>query len=218
MSSSKRFTRSDNINAGLRWKHGQDANVSMQVSIGYDRYANRLDNLGSGYDGYRLETFINEAYARLGWTRRQGTHTWIYGANVTGYALDGGNFAPLGDKSIQQPERLERELGLEAAAYVGRTWTPDDRLSVDYGLRLSSFFADRKVYALPELRLSGKYSLAEKLTAKLGVNSLNQYIHLVSNTSVCIGPCSATRSTSPSRPIGRVSSTTWTTSPVQSCP
>lgn len=175
--------RYHNINAGLRWKHGQDANVSMQVSVGYDRYANRLDNLGSGYDGYRLETFINEAYARLGWTRRQGTHTWIYGANVTGYALDGGNFAPLGDKSIQQPERLERELGLEAAAYVGRTWTPDDRLSVDYGMRLSSFFADRKVYALPELRLSGKYSLAEKLTAKLGVNSLNQYIHLVSNTS-----------------------------------
>lgn len=175
--------RYNNINAGLRWKHDLNPDASLQTSIGYDRYANRLDNMGSGYDGYRLETFIHEAFARLGLTRKRGNHTWIYGVNATGYALDGGNFAPLGARSIQVERRLEREYGLEAAAYVGDTWTPDDRLSVDYGFRLSSFLTKEKSYVLPEIRLSGKYSLAEKLTAKLGFNTLNQYIHVISNTS-----------------------------------
>lgn len=175
--------RYHNVNAGLRWYHRRDDRTTLQASIGYDRYANRLDNRGSGYDAYRLETFINEAYARLGGSRKQGNHTLIYGAQATGYALDRGNFSPLGDDSIQEAQRLDREIGVEAAVYAGDTWTPDDRLSLDYGLRLSSFFTKGKSYVYPEVRLSGKYSLAEKLTAKVGINSLNQYIHLISNTS-----------------------------------
>ena len=175
--------RYHNLNAGLRWKHEIDANASMQVSIGFDRFGNRLDNLGSGYDGYRLETFISEAFARLGWTRKRGTHTIIYGGGMTGYALDGGNFSPWGGESIQQARTLDRKYGLEAAVYAGDTWTPDEQLSVDYGLRLSSFFSKGKAYVMPEIRLSGKYSLAEKLTVKAGINTLNQYIHLISNTA-----------------------------------
>ena len=174
--------RYHNVNAGLRWKR-QGEESSLVVSTGYDRYYNRLDNYGSGYDAYRLKTIINEAYARAGFTRKNLSHTWIYGVNLTGYGLDGGIFDPLGNKSIQVADRLERELALEAAAYAGDTWSPDDRLSLDYGLRMAAFLTKGKTYALPEFRLSGKYSLAEKLTVKAGINSLNQYIHLISNTS-----------------------------------
>ncbi len=174
--------RYHNLNAALRWSHTGEK-TDLLVSAGYDRYANRLDNLGSGYDGYRLRTLINEVFAKAGFTRKADAHTLIYGLNLTGYGLDGGIFDPLGETSIQEADRLDRELGLEAAAYAGDTWSPNEKLALDYGLRLSSFLTEGKAYAFPEIRLSGKYSLAEKMTVKAGINSLNQYIHLISNTS-----------------------------------
>ena len=41
-----------------------------------------------------------------------------------------------------------------------------------------------KTYQAPELRLSARYALQENLSLKVGFNTMHQYIHKVSNTSI----------------------------------
>ena len=90
-----------------------------------------------------------------------------------------------GDVSKVQSRSLERELALEPAVYASDTWKPTDELSFEAGARLSAFYArkGKAFYGRPDLRLAFKYSPAENLSFKAGLNSLSQYIHLISNTS-----------------------------------
>ena len=90
-----------------------------------------------------------------------------------------------GEESRVQSRSLERELALEPAVYASDTWKPTDELSFEAGARLSAFYArkGKAFYGLPDLRLAFKYSPAENLSFKAGLNSLSQYIHLISNTS-----------------------------------
>ena len=61
-----------------------------------------------------------------------------------------------------------------------------DKLLIEGGVRLSAFIAlkDASAYfGIPDIRLAAKYSPAENLSFKAGLNTLTQYIHLISNTS-----------------------------------
>ncbi|MBO4671009.1 MAG: TonB-dependent receptor plug domain-containing protein [Bacteroidales bacterium] len=179
--------RYSNLDVALKWRHKLSGNGTLDVSTGFDRYSNILDR---GYKtdvtgAWSLATDIRQGFLRAGVKQRLGTHTLSWGGDAVFYALNPGTISPT-DSSLVVPRALPPEMALEPAIYLGDQWQPQDSpFSLDYGLRLSSFlaFAPMKFYGGPELRVSGKYSPLANLSIKAGFNTMNQYIHLISNTS-----------------------------------
>ena len=177
----------NNLNAALRWKHKGAGRTSFSFSTGIDLYGNTLDETphSSEYEAFNLETAINQAFARLKFETAGDHHVVSYGTEVLGYALEGGHIKPMIPGSAVIERSLETEYAIQPSVYLGDEWTAGGKFLLDYGVRLSSFYAKdpAKLYAGPEFRLSGKYSVNNNLSFKAGFNSMRQYIHLISNTT-----------------------------------
>ena len=178
--------RYKNANVSLAWKHKME-NGQLQVNAGYDHYMNRLSPHMWTAGAYDLDTYIRQAFFRADRKRTlTSEHELAYGTHLTAYMLDPGIMNPYGSESKIKAQALARENALEPAVYLSDTWKPTDEFSLDGGIRLSAFYAlkDSKPYfGIPDLRLAAKYSPVENLSFKAGVNTLTQYIHLISNTS-----------------------------------
>ena len=135
-----------------------------------------------------------------------------YGLSVQHYNVQAGKYEPLGEESCVDADQLQREKAFESAAYIDYERSLTEKLSVSAGLRYTMFnalgprdvniYADEelpsegtlletrretgiiKTYHAPELRLSARYALQENLSLKAGFNTMHQYIHKVSNTSI----------------------------------
>lgn len=140
-----------------------------------------------------------------------------YGFNTIYYKLHPGDYTPEGAGSEVVPYFMPAEQGLESALYLGDQYTVNSRLTVSAGLRYSVFnylgphdvydyapgvplevstITDTSVYgkgkiiktwSAPDIRLSARYTLSDNESLKISYNTLEQYIHMLSNT-VSISP------------------------------
>lgn len=153
-------------------------------------------------------------------------HRVKFGIQLNAYSLRPGSIYPQGDSSVIQPATISKENGVEPAIYIGDEYEISSRLSIYGGLRLSGFamlgpgtvynYAEGlpreadfitdtvtyssgkiiKTYGGPELRISGRYKLAEELSVKFSYDQSRQYIHMLTNT-VAISPTDTWRLSSP---------------------
>ena len=178
--------RYSNLNVALKWRHTMSGRTGMTVAAGYDRYANTVDDNFNTVSAYSFSTGVTQGFAKVGFNSvLNDRHTLSYGASTVLYNLNPGHMSPLTNASLVENKYLPKDRGLESGLYISDNWKPGDKLSVDLGVRLSAFnaFSPSKFFAAPELRASAKYSILDQLTVKAGFNSMNQYIHLISNTS-----------------------------------
>ena len=177
--------RYTNFNASVAYRHKGDDGSSFKVSTGYDHYTNVVGAHHWPEGAYDLQTYIRQAFLKARYERPLEHHTLTGGVDAVGYALDPGIQVPSGDLSEVVPTALAREYALEPSLYASDNWAVTDHFSVDGGIRLSSFVAlnPAKAYAGPEFRLSAKYTPVENLSFKAGLNTMRQYIHLISNTA-----------------------------------
>ena len=144
-------------------------------------------------------------------------HSLSFGLTSILYKIRPGEFLPKGSQSLVFPDTLQPEQALETALYFGDQFIISPNFSINAGLRYSIYnylgphdiytYAegvprdkislvdtltyDRhkiiKTYHGPEYRLVARYILPGEASLKLSVNSLRQYIHMISNT-VAIAP------------------------------
>ena len=175
-----------NLDVALKWRRTMSAGTGMTLVAGYDRYTNTVDDNFNTVSAFKFTTGVSQGFVKAGFqTVINDWHTLSYGAQAILYDLNPGTMGPLSDSSLVEHKLLPRDRALESALYVSDNWKPGDKLSMDIGVRLATFnaFSPNKFYAAPELRASAKYSILDQLTVKAGFNSMNQYIHLISNTS-----------------------------------
>jgi hypothetical protein len=140
-------------------------------------------------------------------------HTISYGLNSVYYQLHPGTLTPDGPKSLVQTNTVQQEQALETSLYLGDHYTVSEKFSVDAGLRYTVYnylgpsqvyqylpglprepFTIKdtisypkgsviKTYALPEVRLSARYSLTNTASLKFSFNTMAQFIHVISNTT-----------------------------------
>ena len=72
----------------------------------------------------------------------------------------------------------------ESAIYVEDDMRLFNRLNINAGIRLSHFIHKKEHYIKPEPRLSLGYQLLPDLSIKASYTSMNQYIHLLSNSGI----------------------------------
>lgn len=178
--------RYSNLNASLKWRHDFNDEHSMVLSAGYDQYKYNTIDRSNSINGYNLGFYINQAFAKATFTSTlSDKHKLTYGLHATVYDLNPGSYIPYGDSSLVVSKFLSKENGVEAALFVSDTWTFNDKLSADLGIRYSNFIVVNpvKYYGGPEFRVSGKYLINDQFTLKAGFNSMRQYIHMLSNTT-----------------------------------
>lgn len=84
------------------------------------------------------------------------------------------------DTAIRKENRI---YGLESSVFIEDEFTVTEKLNLNGGIRYTSFFAGDEVYAKPEARGALRYLINKDLSAKLAYADMNQYLHLLSNST-----------------------------------
>jgi outer membrane receptor protein involved in Fe transport len=142
-----------------------------------------------------------------------GKHHINYGFSSVYYQLDPGSLQPDGSKSLVNPVNMQHEQGLESALYLGDRYTVSEKLEIEAGVRYNVYnylgasvvyqyvpglprttyritdsisYPKNKIiqtYAIPDLRISMRYSLDNSSSVKFSLNTMSQYIHAISNSA-----------------------------------
>ena len=202
-----------NRNFSAEWRSILNENMTATVSAGLDHYDYFNDDRNIPTMAARLSFGIDQLWGKLHLRQRlTDKQTLSYGLSVQHYNVQAGKYEPLGEESRISSDQLQREKALESAAYIDYEHALTEKLSVSAGLRYSMFNALGprdvnyyydgelpteetlretchetgiiKTWHAPEFRLSARYALQENLSLKAGFNTMHQYIHKVSNTSI----------------------------------
>ena len=202
-----------NRNISAEWRSILSERVTLTLTGGQDHYDYFNENRSTPSMAGRLSFGIDQAWGKLHLRHRLSEkQTLTYGLSVQHYNVQAGKYEPVGQASRITTDQLQREKALESAAYIDYERSLTEQLSLSVGLRYSMFnalgprnvniYADGelpaegtlletrqetgviKTWHAPELRLSARYALQENLSLKVGFNTMHQYIHKVSNTSI----------------------------------
>jgi hypothetical protein len=202
-----------NRNFSLEWRSILNERITTTLSAGLDHYDYYNEEVGTPSMAARLSFGIDQLWGKLHIRHRLSEKQVLtYGLSVQHYNVQAGTYEPVGELSSIKTDQLQREKALESAAYIEYEHSLTEKLSVSAGLRYSMFnalgprdvnyYPDNdlptegslletrhetgiiKTYQAPEFRLSARYALLENLSLKAGFNTMHQYIHKVSNTSI----------------------------------
>ncbi len=141
-------------------------------------------------------------------------HSVNFGVNAIRYNIFPGDTYPIGEESLIDRETMETEQALELSAYVSDDILIGDKISIELGLRFTQYLqlgpatiniyeqdqpmigdniVEQRTYSNNEIvskynglepRFGFRYKTGEASSAKISYNRINQYINLISNTSV----------------------------------
>ncbi len=183
------------------------ANSRYKFNIDYENSDN--DNFNQSFQIGETELKFKMNYVL------NNSHKINYGISGKLYNAYPGEIKPIGDNNLITPLTIPKEKALESGVFISDKYELNKKLLLDFGLRFSFYaalgpgnkrvYSDYlpkseatvidtltygqneviKTYGGPEIRLSGRYLLAEDLSLKASYNNAFQYIHtLSSNTTV----------------------------------
>ena len=202
-----------NGNISAEWRSMLSEKITATLSAGFDHYDYFNEDWGTPSTAARLSFGIDQLWGKLHIRQRLTEKEVItYGLSMQHYNVQAGKYEPVGDASYIKTDQLQREKALESAAYFSYERPLTEKLTVSAGLRYTMFnaFGPRdvnyyeedelpsegtfletrretgiiKTYQAPEFRLSALYAIKENVSLKVGFNTMRQYIHKVSNTSI----------------------------------
>lgn len=188
-----------NIVGSLRWNHELSPKLFMNLSASYTRYRSKL-GLTEEYE----RKLLDEAYS-LGMTFGSGIRDAMLYADfdytpAPDHAVKFGtrytfhHFTPetASLKYKEDNESMDTILGQsrigahEVMAYAEDDWEINSRLKVNAGLNLTGFGVQSKFYPSLQPRVSGRWLLTDRLSAKVGYAFMTQYLHLLSSSTVSL--------------------------------
>lgn len=137
-----------------------------------------------------------------------------FGVNAIRYDISPGSMFPVGEESIVEQKIMDNEQAYELSAYISDDISFGERISLNLGLRFTQYLQvgpstvniydeskpmteeniiDARSYDKNEIvsdynglepRIGFRYKTGEASSVKLSYNRVNQYINLISNTSV----------------------------------
>lgn len=178
-----------NTNASVEWKGRFGDNLSTLFSAGYDHYDYTSDDTEVPSSAARLSFDINQYFTKfLTNLQLNDQHRLQLGLHGQFYDIAPGRYEPLGDDSFIALNQLQNDRAVEASLFAEEQWKPFSELTLTGGLRYTLFHSNHpgkeQTYQAPEFRLSASYQLADEQSLKFGFNTMHQFIHKVSNTTI----------------------------------
>ncbi len=175
-----------NTTASLRWNHMFSPRFYANTTLSTSNYQYTLRNQFDIFS-IRLTSDVKDISLKTDFDLilNEG-HTLKFGAMATRHAFTIGrlNF-DAADNSLNFGAGSDYGA-LEMGAYVSDDYKLNNRISLNYGLRLSAFSSGGKTFAGLEPRASAKYNLTESIALKGSYARMNQYVHLVANSGASL--------------------------------
>ena len=200
-----------------QWRHTFSRRHYGIISL-YDSYFGySISSEKSGTEAFIMSHHINSAGIKTDFNLYPGKHEIRYGFDLVHHSVLPGRFLPLNDSSIIIAKSIPMERAVETSVYFDDRYPLSETVSINAGLRFSTFFSlgpgsvllynpelpkqESSVidtlnfkkgsvishYAGPELRFSVNIRLSDNSSLKLNYNHMRQYLNLLSNT-IAISP------------------------------
>ena len=203
-----------NASFSAKWRHIFNPQFTGSFVTGYDHYYYNNKDSSDVFNSFALEYAIDQVFGKADFSYYiNNEHTLNFGVNTLYYLLNPGYNKPFHERSLIREERLQTEKALESALYLSDEWKISTQWMVNAGIRYSMFNAlGPRIYNVyttgalpnlesvigqdtiksgiyktwqgPEFRLSARYILNDNTSVKAGMNTMRQYIHKISNSTV----------------------------------
>jgi hypothetical protein len=198
----------------LKWQHKFNDKNDATLILSNSQYKFNIDYENTMNDNFAQSFQINETALKLKVDYALNKkHSVSYGLSGKLYGIFPGDIEPQGQNNQITPVSLPKEQGVEGGVFIADRYKVNDKLLLDFGLRLSFFAAlgeaDKRVYSEgtprsettvidtvsfganeviktyggPEFRLAARYLLSDELSIKASANNTFQYIHTLSNNT-----------------------------------
>jgi hypothetical protein len=202
-----------NLNANIKWKHSFNSRFYSVFLAGFDDYSYETKDSTYPPQAYILNYRMTQFKTKMDFNYfLSNRHTLSFGASSQLYKIVPGSISPW-DYSLRLADTLQREQALESALYASDQFNISEKWSLETGVRLniynylgpktiftylpgSSFLTENingtRIYGkgklintkvLPDYRVGMRYMVTPKTSLKASFNTLNQFIHQISNTT-----------------------------------
>lgn len=198
-----------NTTGTLRWNHIFNAKLFSNLTL-YGSQYNYKYSIWEDVRRFDWTARIREMGLKYDFTYHYGRGSNLkYGVAAIYHHFEPGRVAPQDSLSITREYELNHKRAVELVGYLGNDHRLTDALTVNYGVRLSSFsnigpdttynyYSDGtvrdsaaygrgkivKTYGGVEPRFSLKYDIGQYQSVKLSYAFTKQYMHLLSNSTV----------------------------------
>lgn len=199
-----------NIVGSLRWNYELSPKLFMNVTGAYTRYRNNLSlSEQSGHQAYdeyghlitygdtmsiRFNSGIEDITVRADFDYAPTPDQAIkFGGQYIHHLFKPETSSFLESFNYQTSQyRFDTVLGQsrvgasELMLYAEDDWRINDKFKVNVGLNFTGFAVQGKFYPNLQPRLSGRWLISDRLSAKVGYAYMTQYLHLLSNSSISL--------------------------------
>ncbi len=178
-----------NATGTARWNHIFTPKLFSNTSVIYSFYelAIKAEEKESGVGSFELQygSGIRD------WSIKQdfdwyanNNHKVKFGLVVTDHLFTPDALVLKDNYFNENLQRKTNYSALETGLYAEDEWKISPRLKSLFGMRMSSFTVRNTTYVKPEPRIALAYNVASDLSIKASYATMNQYIHLLSNSGV----------------------------------
>lgn len=197
----------------LKWRHFFNSRFFSSFTVNNSFYNYDISSQFRTTEAFVLSHRLNSTGLKADFNLFLGRNEVNFGLDMTRYAVIPGSYQPYNDSSLVIPNTLKRERGWEGGLYIDDKFILTDYLSVNAGIRMSSFFTfgpqsvlvyDPRFskspstitdtlnfrsgqvvskYGGPEFRVSLNFRITNRNSFKINYNRTRQYIHLLSNST-----------------------------------
>ncbi len=195
-----------NTTATVRFNHVFSNRIFSNTSLIYNKYRFAVELLDKR-NAAKITSLIRDYNLKEDLQYFGNKHIVRFGLQATHHRIAPSDITTTGNSGIN-PLSIENRYGLELAGYLSDEWMANDKLSLLYGLRLSSFsllgpgtirtynpggisiaakaytagqFVKNYIYAEPRFSIS--YKLDEMSSVKASYNRNTQNIHILTNAN-----------------------------------
>lgn len=203
----------ENSIASLRWRHFFSSRFLSSFSINNSFYNYDVSSTHMATEAFLLSHSVNSTGLRGDFNLFLGKNELNFGLDLTRYSVLPGIYSPANDSSLVVKHEIGKEKGIESAIYFEDRLVISDILSVNLGVRFSSFLITGpssvmvynpafpksqstindtihysagkiiRTYGGPELRIATNLRFDDNKSLKLNYNKTRQYLHLLSNSA-----------------------------------
>lgn len=195
-----------NLITALRWNHIINSKLFLNTTASYTRYRfdmgigsyneGKIINPPSSYKdviemGYKSGIEDYSVKADFEYTPSPA-HDIKFGANYTYHTFRPGVFVAKMSTSDSHSMNIDTTFGdknvmsHETMLYAEDNVNIGPFIKANVGLHYSTFFVQDQFYQSLQPRLSMRFLISDKLSAKAGYAAMSQYIHLLSNNSISL--------------------------------
>ncbi len=176
-----------NKTANLRWNHILGEKMFSNLSLIFSEYKFGINqSINETYINSKLNMFsgIND----LGFKYNLDFHPNTFHSIKTGIQYTRHRFTPQAiviiDESSPSFNSFTETISHESAAFIEDDWKISQKLRGNFGFRLSNLSVQNTHYLNPEPRASLRYLIKDDFSVKLSYATMNQFVHLLSNSGI----------------------------------